>query len=116
VISFDLPIRTVSLNGREHWAAKARRVKAERNVARLLTPATLKDSLPLMVRLVRIAPRPLDGHDNLAGSMKAVVDGIADKLGIKDNSPLVHWYYGQQRGKPKEYAVRVEAVPKAVAV
>ena len=116
MICFDLPIRTVSgLNVREHYMARSRRVKKERSTAALLTPATLKDSLPLMIRLVRIGPRLLD-DDAVPGACKGIRDGIADKLGIKDNDPRVHWYYGQQRGKPREYAVRVEAVPKAVTV
>jgi hypothetical protein len=111
MISFDLPLRTYSaLNMREHWARRARRVKIERGTAYLLTPTGLK--LPLVIRLVRIAPRPLDGHDNLASSMKGVVDGIADRLGIKDNSPDVHWHYAQARGKPKEYSVRVECTQR----
>ena len=33
---------------------------------------------------------------------------IADRLGISDNDPRVEWRYAQERGKPKEYAARVE--------
>lgn len=104
-----LPIRTVSaLNQREHWGKRARRVKSERNAALLLTPRWLLAHLPLTVKLTRIAPRPLDTHDNLSSSMKGVVDGIAERLGIKDNDPRICWSHAQERGKPKQYAVRVE--------
>ena len=111
MISFSLPLRTFStLNQREHWAKRAKRVKSERATAFMLTPNGLQ--LPLVIRLVRIAPRPLDSHDNLASSMKGVVDGIADRLGIKDNDERVHWFYSQSKGKPREYAVKVEVTPR----
>jgi hypothetical protein len=103
-----------STNAREHWAVKAKRVKHQRGTVALLlrskalvTGAAL-DSFHHVVCVVRIAPRPLDGHDNLRESAKACVDGIADWLGVKDNDPRVSWEYGQERGKVREYAVRVE--------
>ena len=110
MIFFTLPLRTYSaLNERIHWAKRARRVKAERTAMGLAFPAGLKP--PLVVRLVRIAPRILD-DDNLRGALKACRDSIAAKLGIDDGSDAVHWHYGQERGKPKEFAVRVEVTPR----
>jgi hypothetical protein len=106
--SVYLPLRTVSLaNQREHWGKKARRAKSERQAAYLLTNGKLPTP-PCVVKLVRVAPRGLD-DDNLRGSMKSIRDGVADRLGIDDRDPSVVWEYDQQRGKPKEYAVIIEA-------
>ena len=57
----------------------------------------------LVVTLTRIGARKLDS-DNLARSMKAVRDGIADALGIDDGSDRIEWKYAQEKGK---YAVKV---------
>lgn len=100
-----LPLHIQSApNLREHWATKARRVKAERKAALALS-ITLP--LPLVVTLTRIGPRPLD-DDNLIGGFKGLRDGIADRLGVADNDPRVRWAYRQERGKPKQYAARVD--------
>lgn len=102
-----IPIKTVStLNQREHWAKRARRARSERMLASMVTPRRL--DLPLTVSLTRIAPRALDGHDNLSSSFKAIVDGICDRLEIDDRDPRITFRYSQERGKPKEYAVRIE--------
>lgn len=111
MISVDLPIRAVSCsNLREHWAKRAKRTAQHRGLASLVL--TAKDRagwgyLPCTVRLVRIAPRQLD-DDNLRPALKATRDGVADWLGIDDRDPRVRWEYGQERGAPKHYAVRVE--------
>ena len=59
------------------------------------------------ITLTRIAPRVLD-YDNLASGLKAVRDGVADALRVDDGSTRIRWRYTQERGKPREYAVRVE--------
>lgn len=99
----ELPLRIESVaNKREHWSVRSRRSKAHR-LAALAVPA---HSLPCVVTLVRVAPRGLDG-DNLQSGFKALRDGIADRLGVKDNDPRVEWRYDQVRGRAKEYAARV---------
>lgn len=99
----ELELRIVSVaNQREHWSAKAKRAKAHRFAA-ILVP---RHPLPCTVTLVRIAPRPLD-DDNLRSAFKALRDGIADRLGVKDNDPRVRWEYAQEVGRPKQYAARV---------
>ena len=104
VNTYYLPIRTYSLtNIRVHWAAKAKRAKAQRKAAVLVS----RHELPCTVTLTRIAPRTLD-DDNLRGALKSCRDGIADRLGIDDRDPRVTWEYAQERGKPREYGVRVE--------
>lgn len=103
-----LPITTVSeANRRDHWATKARRAKAHRNVAWAMCP---RYPVPCIVTLTRLAPRILD-DDNLRGALKSTRDGVADRLGVKDNSPLVEWRYAQAKGRPA--AVVVEFAEKA---
>lgn len=107
-----LPLRLVSTaNLREHWAVKARRVKAQRQATGLalrheggtwMSPPTT----PMVITMTRIAPRPLDG-DNCQNAAKAVRDGVADWLKTADNDPLLTWVYQQRKGKPKEYAVEI---------
>lgn len=100
----ELPLRIESVaNKREHWTIRARRTKQHR-LAALAVPV---HPLPCIVTLTRVAPRALDSHDNLRGGFKALVDGIADRLGVKDNDPRVEWRYAQVRGRAKEYAARV---------
>lgn len=108
--SFELPLRLeVSLNSRIHWAAKARRVKAERNAIALVFPlqwrgyAQQETEARILVGLTRIAPRALD-DDNLAGRFKAVRDEVAKQLGIDDGDGRIGWAYSQEKG---EEAVRV---------
>ena len=108
-----LPIRTESeANLREHWAKKGRRAKGQRAIARMILgqpqyAALRKHAGRFEITITRIGARPLD-PDNLANSGKHVQDGIADALGIDDGSARITWIYAQEKGKPKEYAVRVE--------
>jgi hypothetical protein len=80
-------------------------------LVRAARPA-IPESGAVAITLTRIAPRVLD-TDNLASGLKAVRDGVADALGVNDGSSRLTWRYAQERGKPREYAVRVEiqAVP-----
>ena len=93
-----------SQNSREHWAAKAKRVKKERNWAWLITP---KVELPCVVTLTRCGSRQLD-DDNLRACLKAVRDGVADRLGVPDNDPRVQWRYDQAKCKRVDVGVRIE--------
>lgn len=70
--------------------------------------------LPCRVLCVRIAPSVgLDPHDALPGSLKSIVDGIADALGLaSDRDPRVEWSYDQRRGAPGEHAVEVLVIPR----
>ncbi len=132
-IEFVVPIRTVSeANSRSHWAAKAKRVKSQRQAVTLASMAAgiptckckcrqwvaaqehwqVKPLRPLWVTLTRIAPSALD-TDNLASSFKATRDEVALMLGIDDRSSDVAWAYAQRKGKPREYAVEVKIVEAA---
>jgi hypothetical protein len=106
---YDLPLRIESVaNKREHWTRRAERTKLHRFAAIAVQP----HPLPCVVTLTRVAPRELD-DDNLRSGFKALRDGIADRLGVKDNDPRVRWAYDQRRGRAKEYAaqVTIEAAP-----
>ena len=95
-------------NLREHWSVKARRAKCHRGATYLqLRARALEHAVPCTVTLTRIAPRPLDG-DNLQSSLKACRDGIADFLKVDDRDPRVTWVYAQEKGQPKQQALRVE--------
>lgn len=113
MIKVTIPIKTKSeANQREHWAAKARRVKQQRDAVRLLLNSvfamqkrpTVEDEIT--IQITRIASRDLD-TDNLAGSMKAVRDGVADALRINDGHECITWEYDQRRGK---YAVEIKII------
>lgn len=102
-------------NLREHWAAKASRVKA----SRLRTAAYLRtkgaaflrewrvmsgnEALRLACTLTRIAPRELDG-DNLQGAFKGIRDQVAEECGLDDGSKRWDWRYAQGKGAP---AIRI---------
>lgn len=105
-----LPIKTESeANKREHWAAKARRAKSQRRIAMIcIMEAMWRDCpLPGVVTLTRLASRVMD-DDNLARSLKAVRDGVADALRIDDGDDRIEWRYAQGKAKRKDCAVMVE--------
>lgn len=115
-MTIDLPLRIVSVaNESEGWRRKATRTKKHRKHAWLAMLQKPKPKLPCIVKLIRIAPRELDG-DNLQSAFKAVRDGIADRLGMDDRDPRVVWIYAQERGKPKEYSARIQidSMPKPI--
>lgn len=103
-----IAVRTVSeSNAHEHWRKRQVRAKSQRLIACTVCSSLLSRELPAVVTLTRIAPRALDS-DNLQGALKHVRDGVADSFGVKDNDPRLTWEYGQERGRARECAVRVE--------
>lgn len=103
--SIELPIRLDSVaNLREHWHRKASRARLHRAAAVAIPHAMLV--LPCTVTITRVGPRKLD-DDNLATAAKNLRDGIADRLGCKDNDPRIRWQYAQARGQPKQFACRI---------
>lgn len=108
LLRFHIPVRLRrGENNREHPQARARRVKAEHLAVFYATLGTRRAVLaalmpaPVVVTLTRVSPGPgLDSHDNLPGSLKAVVDQLADILGVNDRDPRVTWKYApQERGE-----------------
>lgn len=127
VQAVELPIKTVSeANVREHWGSKAYRAKKQRlsTVGGLLAAGWPRPSLPLVITLTRISPRRID-DDNLARSLKAVRDGIADKppgpttkpgrkpaarpswLNVDDGDPGIEWRYAQLVGPPAAVLIEI---------
>lgn len=109
MLVIEVPITTVSeANRREHWGAKARRVRHQRTVTRWCCRATpdfaaIRDWVRAgghaTVVLTRLAPRSLD-TDNLAGALKAVRDAVADELGLpNDRDPRIEWRVMQIHGR-----------------
>lgn len=106
-----VPLELPSLaNRRMHHMAKHRTVAKLRQVVAvgLLQLGTWRPELPALVVITRVAPRRLDGHDNLQAACKPVVDELAEWLGLAtDDDPRVRWAHRQTRGEPKEQAVRI---------
>jgi hypothetical protein len=109
------PLETVSEKNRhEHWRAKAARTQQQRSLTLAVLLHTV-GAMPMweggwMIYLTRIAPRRLDS-DNLQRALSAVRDGVAEWLQIDDGSARLTWDYGQEKGVPWQYAVRVVLVP-----
>ena len=109
----DVPIRTVSeANSRDHWAKKARRVKAQRDVVGMYLGIYFsqhrKPSLPCVVRLTRSGGRHLD-DDNLRSALKAVRDEVAKWLNINDGGTLVKWEYAERKAKTQSVIIEWES-------
>jgi hypothetical protein len=112
--------------GNSRWAAIAqtRERKRQRSLAekqcRAQAGAWMRSVGPqrVVVSLCRIAPsKGLDQHDGLRSSLKHVVDGIADFLGVDDGDETrVGWRYTQRRGRKGEYAVEVKIEDRTGAI
>ena len=113
VASVLVPVEARSLNKKDnHYMSRARRVKAAREAVHWSLKTIKKPVLPCVVLLCRIANSTgLDEHDNLPGSMKPMVDGVAKWLGIDDRDNRVQWRYSQERGA--EYGVRITVLADA---
>lgn len=119
-MTFEIPLKlSGSLNSREHWRRRAKRVKAERNIVAAYSPlphvwrALAAEAERFTITLTRIAPRTLD-DDNLVGRMKATRDEVARLLGIDDGSPRLTWLYRQTKGEAHQHAVTVHVWPEAL--
>jgi|SRR6185369_16666309 len=98
LINVTVPIRTVSgLNVREHWRARAARVRKERETTAWTLAGKKPPPLPCTISLTRVGPSNGLDDDNLPGSCKGVRDQIAKWLGIDDRCKLVTWKYDQRR-------------------
>ena len=121
MIKVTIPLRTsLGLNEREHWRARAKRNKSERNVAFWYcydaagaAGPILNRQPPLQITLTRIGPTNGLDDDNLCGSLKSVRDGVADWLGINDRDPRVTWKYEQRR--ESKWSVSITVTPSALA-
>lgn len=121
-VRFTLALKTTNPNNgsagfsRAATFAKARRRKAQRQVAGAMTRVMVGPSprWPLVITLTRVAPSDgLDPHDGLGAALKGVIDGVADGLGLRDDRDArVTWVLGQRRGHKGAYAVEVHIEPR----
>ncbi len=119
ILSLSMSLRLVAeTNKREHWATKARRVKAQRlatawalsaqRFSRAMVQAVTRE-YGLVVTIRRVAPRSLDPLENLPASMKAVADEIAEWVGEDDRKgSRLRFVPDQPRGGVGEYSVEIE--------
>lgn len=109
-VSVVLPIRLVNgSNERAHWSTRRKRAEAHRDIAAQALPRNKLPKLPVVVTVTRYGRQLLDEGDNLNISCKHVRDGIAERYGVDDSSPLIEWRYRQQRG---DYCAKVEIVSR----
>lgn len=124
--SLLIPVKIESIaNKIEHWSKKHRRQK----ILKFLIQRELSvNNVPILpcieqsqgervkVALTRIAPRKLDSVDNLPSSMKPVIDSVCDwflpgmKAGRADSDERFSFTLHQEKGKPKEYGLRIEII------
>lgn len=91
----------------------AERAHAQTMTRGLVRPLTILALRKLLLErkaqliVTRIAPRKMDRADGLGASMKRIIDGVCDAFGVKDGDIEIA-PARQERGKPREYAVRIE--------
>ena len=82
-------------NSRDHWATKAKRVKAQRNAARMLVTTGMHKLAWAVIDYMRNKSATVQLHvtrsrrlddDNLTSGLKAIRDGVADALGRNDGA------------------------------
>lgn len=92
-IAFTLPFpsRFLSPNGRFHWTKKSNEAKRHRKEAWAITKAAIGANKPLWAGVkINLVYHPPNRHhydaDNLLSRSKSQIDGIADALGLDDNT------------------------------
>lgn len=128
LVDLLVPLHTTSrTNARVHWSKAAAKTKAERQIvalylartglpthARMVTAggkqhvtSTLIDCpAPCVVTLTRLSEKQLD-TPNLGDAMKAVIDELADWIGVDDRDPRVRWIFEQQKQPRGHFGVRI---------
>lgn len=98
VITLSWPHRDLSPNARVHWAAVAKRKKAQKHEAISLcmaagpTKAAKDGPVPVSIEFCAPDNRARD-LDNLQAAMKAALDGISFYIGADDSRfvPVSRW-------------------------
>lgn len=89
VVRLPWPDKVLSSNARVHWAVKAAAVKKARSDAFYLTRAVTSIKPLWKGARLSVTFNPPDkrirDEQNCIGSAKALIDGIADALGIDDS-------------------------------
>jgi hypothetical protein len=98
-------------NSRLHWTAAAAKKGKEKDALFLAWVCAGRPvpPFPATITFVRVSPRELDSHDNLASCFKYMVDELSRRLGFKDDRKApIEWRFAQERGPPRTMQVRVE--------
>lgn len=108
-----IPVHLVSeSNAHEHWRKRQVRAKTQHEMVKHFLRKVEKPTLPCVVTLTRISPRPLDS-DNLRGAAKHARDAVAAWMGLpNDRVETVTWEYNELRGEPKTYGLDVRFRPR----
>lgn len=84
-ITLPWPAKPLHSNSRAHWADKARSTSKARQAAALVAKANGVGKWPEASILVEYYPPTRRGDpQNVPGSLKAYLDGIADAMGVDD--------------------------------
>lgn len=109
-------LRTVSPNvqNTEHWTVRNKRKKEQQKAVYVMWRKTAfgrhVPKPPVLVRLTRFGPQPLDS-DNLAASFKAVQDCVADLMKCDDgDTAKIRFEYAQQIDSEYAVTIQVEAI------
>jgi hypothetical protein len=110
----EMKILTPNHQGR-HWGkVYSCNTKNKKRIVTWWKEAQIKVKPPCTVSLIRIASRKYD-RDNIVTAFKGIQDTISSLLvpglapGQADNEKHgIIWVYSQEKGAPKEYAVRIE--------
>ena len=101
MISFPVswPHKALSPNSRVHWVVKARATAGDRFAAKVNARVAGAHKLKLDRPAVKLTFRPPDrrrrDQDNLIASCKAILDGIAEALGIDDSRFVLTFEVGE---------------------
>lgn len=110
MICVEVPLRVLSeANAHTHWRLRQKRAKDQRGIVRAYIARHLwKKPKPIVVEMIRIAPRELDS-DNCVGAFKHVRDEIAKIMGFNDRDKAVEWKCSQEKPKFKgqPHAIRI---------
>ena len=112
------PARVLSPNARAHWGVKSKAAKLAREYAHTIALAAGWHRLdwPTQGRLhVWIDGYPPSrrhyDHDNLLGSLKSALDGIADAMRVDDRRFVPHPYIRDEVRKGGQVRIRVSGGP-----
>lgn len=98
-LTLDWPAKELSQNARVHWAVRAKATKEARNSAGWAVRRCFKAKPKWQRAIVSLEFHPPDERrrdmQNCIGASKALVDGIADALGIDDSLFDVRFSMGE---------------------
>jgi crossover junction endodeoxyribonuclease RusA len=117
-LTFPQPAPRLSMNDRQHWAARSRNVRAWREMANLACfGAAELDGVGATPMFVRVTFPVRDNRrrdaDNPAPTVKAIVDGLVDAGVWPDDTPEWVETLGSRFAKGADVVV-VELIPREV--